>query len=73
MKYAITILLFSINAFAKNFELKNSSIEYQVKYTFKTATGKSTEAKGKGGCDDNGKCHFLVAAPIKSFDSGNAG
>ena len=51
-----------------NYELKSSKINYLVTYLIKKADGDSTGSKGKGECKD-GKCEFLVAAPIKSFVS----
>ena len=33
--------------------------------------GASTAARGKGACGD-GKCDFLIAAPVKSFTSGDS-
>ncbi len=60
----------SINAetLKGNFELQSSKIDYLVKYLIKKADGTSTSARGKGVCSDKG-CDFLVAAPIKSFES----
>ena len=51
-----------------NFELKSSKINYLVTYLIKKADGDSTGAKGKGECKST-RCDFLVAAPIKSFES----
>ncbi len=49
------------------YELKSSKIDYLVKYLFKKADGESVSSKGKGECKES--CDFLVAAPIKSFES----
>jgi len=77
MKFKNVILfsffcLFSNSLFSEtlsgNFELKTSKIDYLVTYLIKKANGLSTGAKGKGECKSN-KCDFLVAAPIKSFES----
>jgi hypothetical protein len=35
------------------------------------AEGVSHAARGKGTCHD-GQCDFLIAAPVKSFDSGDS-
>lgn len=50
------------------YELKSSKVDYVVKYLIKKAEGTSTSAKGKGECSDK-ECDFLVAAPVKSFES----
>jgi hypothetical protein len=67
----ISILLFSINAQAEilngKYELINSKINYVVSYLIKKADGESLSSKGKGEC--SARCEFLVAAPIKSFES----
>ena len=49
------------------YELKTSKVDYLVKYLIKKADGESTASKGKGECAES--CQFLVAAPIKSFES----
>jgi hypothetical protein len=49
------------------YELKSSKINYLVTYLIKKADGDSSQAKGKGECGQD--CEFLVAAPIKSFES----
>ena len=69
------VLVLSMNlSFAEqlsgNFILKESKINYLVKYLIKKADGSSIGAKGKGECKDS--CQFLVAAPIKSFESKDA-
>jgi hypothetical protein len=51
-----------------NYELKKSSVKYMVTYLIKHAEGESLESKGKGECKD-AACEFLVAAPLKSFNS----
>jgi polyisoprenoid-binding protein YceI len=51
--------------------LETSKITYFVKHPMHQVEGVSTAAKGKGVCDDKG-CNFLIAAPVKSFDSGNS-
>jgi hypothetical protein len=67
-----TILIFSKISIAETlsgkYELKESKIDYLVKYLIKKADGESTKAQGKGECSKE-KCEFLVAAPIKTFES----
>lgn len=72
MKYFIFILFFSFSAFANEtaYILKKSEISYKVNFPLKTVIGKSTETKGKGLCEKK-LCEFLIAAPVKSFKSGD--
>ena len=55
-----------------NWVLQSSKITYTIKHMLKTAEGTTTEAKGKGQCDAKSQCTFLVAVPVKTFDSGNS-
>lgn len=50
------------------YELSSSRVEYTVQYLVKKADGASTASKGKGLCSEK-ECEFLVAAPVKSFES----
>src|SRR5258708_27014394 len=54
-----------------NWTLEKSEITYQVKHPLHGAIGKSLSAKGKGVCYGH-ICKFLVAVPVKSFDSGDS-
>lgn len=73
MKKIILMVLITLSSFtyaenlAGKYELKSSQINYLVTYLIKKATGTSKEAKGKGECKES--CEFLVAAPLKSFQS----
>lgn len=49
-------------------ELTQSSLIYHVTHPLHKVAGKSEAARGKGSCDAKG-CEFLVAVPVKSFDS----
>lgn len=49
------------------YELINSKINYEVSYLIKKADGESLSAKGKGECSS--RCEFIVAVPVKSFQS----
>jgi hypothetical protein len=51
--------------------LDQSSLTYHVSHPLHEAEGVSHEAKGKGICSA-GQCSFLIAVPVKSFDSGNS-
>jgi hypothetical protein len=51
--------------------LEQSTLTYHVSHPLHQTEGVSKTAKGKGVCHD-GQCDFLVAAPVKSFDSGDS-
>lgn len=74
MKFLLPILFFT-NLHAQNlsgnFSLESSKIDYLVKYLIKKADGTSSTAKGKGECKID-KCEFIIAAPLKSFESKDA-
>jgi hypothetical protein len=66
---ASVILNSSANAenLSGKYELKSSKINYLVTYLIKKADGDSVQSKGKGECIE--ACEFLIAAPVKSFES----
>jgi len=51
--------------------LQQSTLTYHVSHPLHQSEGVSHEAKGKGVCHD-GQCDFLVAVPVKSFNSGDS-
>jgi hypothetical protein len=51
--------------------LEKSNITYKVTHPLHVVHGNSLSAKGKGVCYSDGRCVFLVAVPVKSFDSGD--
>lgn len=51
--------------------LVKSTLTYHISHPLHDADGVSHAARGKGTCDA-GQCNFLIAAPVKSFDSGNS-
>src|SRR5579863_8415568 len=51
--------------------LEKSSLTYHVSHPLHQTDGVSHEARGKGACQA-GQCDFLIAAPVKSFDSGDS-
>ncbi len=70
----IGLLLFSAPAFAQadhQWILQQSSLTYHVSHPLHTSEGVSHAAKGKGVCHA-GQCDFLIAVPVKSFDSGDS-
>ena len=51
--------------------LEQSTLTYHVSHPLHQTEGVSHAAKGKGLCNA-GQCEFLIAAPVKSFDSGDS-
>jgi len=51
--------------------LDQSTITYHVSHPLHQIDGVSHAAKGKGICHE-GECNFLIAVPVKSFDSGDS-
>ena len=70
---AILFLLLAQLAWADSqWVLDQSTLTYHVSHPLHEANGVSPDAaKGKGICHA-GECNFLVAVPVKSFDSGNS-
>lgn len=69
-----TLLFFGLEQFAcadTTWILQSSSLTYHVSHPLHQVDGVSHAAKGKGVCQ-NGQCNFLIAAPVKSFDSGDS-
>ena len=50
--------------------LDSSSLTYKMVHPVHEVEGTSHAAKGKGVCN-SGVCDFLLAAPVKTFDSGD--
>ena len=72
-KLLIVLLLTSPNLLAADttWVLKQSSLTYQVSHPLHQTDGVSHAARGKGICHE-GQCEFLIAVPVKSFDSGDS-
>ncbi|MES2220071.1 MAG: hypothetical protein V4587_03795 [Acidobacteriota bacterium] len=73
-KLAIALLLFSLPVFAQvntQWVLKQSALTYHMSHPMHEVNGVSHAAKGKGICHA-GECNFLIAVPVKSFDSGDS-
>lgn len=67
--FGLPLLAFS-GAGKEQWTLEKSEISYVVTHPLHVVHGKSLSAKGKGVCYDL-KCEFLVAVPVKTFDSGD--
>lgn len=51
--------------------LKQSTLTYHVSHPLHQTDGVSHAARGKGVCHQ-GQCEFLIAVPVKTFDSGDS-
>lgn len=66
------LLAFSVLAGADTqWVLQQSTLTYQVSHPLHQTDGVSHAARGKGVCHA-GQCDFLIAVPVKSFDSGDS-
>lgn len=72
-KLLIVLLLLAVPQFARadsTWVLKQSTLVYHVVHPLHHVEGISHAARGKGECQA-GTCKFLIAAPVKSFYSGD--
>jgi hypothetical protein len=70
----LTFLLLALPAIAaadSQWVLKQSTLTYHVSHPLHQSEGVSHAARGKGVCHA-GQCDFLIAVPVKSFDSGDS-
>ncbi len=77
----LAILLLTLRAFTmlnaqapaadQTWKLDQSTLTYHMSHPMHEMEGTSHAALGKGDCHA-GQCDFLVAAPVKSFDSGDS-
>src|SRR6516165_9285401 len=70
----IVWLLLAAPAFAQTdsqWVLGQSTLTYHVSHPLHQVDGVSHAARGKGVCHA-GQCDFLIAVPVKSFDSGDS-
>jgi hypothetical protein len=51
--------------------LASSALTYHVSHPLHESEGVSHAARGKGVCQ-GGQCNFLIAVPVKSFESGDS-
>ena len=73
-KLLVIFLLMALPIFAygdSQWILDQSTLTYHVSHPMHQSEGVSHAAKGKGVCHD-GQCDFLIAVPVKSFDSGDS-
>jgi hypothetical protein len=73
-KILILSLLLALPIYAaadSQWVLEQSTLTYHVSHPLHQTDGVSHAARGKGVCHA-GQCDFLIAAPVKSFDSGDS-
>jgi hypothetical protein len=74
IKILIALLLLGLPIFAQTdsqWVLEQSTLTYHVTHPLHQVDGASHAARGKGVCHA-GQCDFLIAMPVKSFDSGDS-
>jgi hypothetical protein len=74
MNKKIAFLLVTLPALAgadSQWVLEQSTLTYHVSHPLHQSEGVSHSARGKGVCHA-GQCDFLIAVPVKSFDSGDS-
>src|SRR3974390_2969341 len=64
------VMVLSAVAWGQQWVLTQSTLSYHVSHPLHQIDGTSHGARGKGVCHD-GQCDFLIAVPVKSFDSGD--
>jgi hypothetical protein len=70
--FALLLLVTPIFAQADSqWVLQQSTLAYHMSHPMHEVDGVSRAAKGKGICHA-GQCNFLIAVPVKSFDSGDS-
>jgi len=74
-KKLLALFLFAtlspLSAADNTWVLKESTLTYHVSHPLHQTEGVSHAARGKGICHE-GQCDFLIAVPVKSFDSGDS-
>ena len=73
-KTLIAFMLMAVPVFAQantQWVLEQSTLTYHMSHPMHEVNGVSRAAKGKGVCHA-GQCDFLIAVPVKSFDSGDS-
>ena len=74
LELLVVFLLSGIPALAQTdsqWALEQSTLTYHVSHPLHQVEGVSHAARGKGVCHA-GQCDFLIAVPVKSFDSGDS-
>lgn len=67
----VTLVALPVFAADSQWVLDQCTLTYHVSHPLHQTDGVSHAARGKGICHD-GQCDFLIAVPVKSFDSGDS-
>lgn len=77
-KFCALAVLLTVASFARSnaqarteWVLAQSTLTYHMSHPMHDVNGVSHAAKGEGICE-NGQCNILIAAPVKSFESGDS-
>ena len=72
-KFLISVLLLTAPGMLADSQwvLDKSTLTYHISHPLHQVDGVSHAARGKGVCHA-GQCDFLIAVPVKSFDSGDS-
>lgn len=73
-KILTILLLLTLSRLAQadtEWVLEKSTLTYHVSHPLHEADGVSHAVRGKGDCNPS-QCNFLIAVPVKSFDSGDS-
>jgi hypothetical protein len=68
--FSAGLVVLAAAAHSESWILKGSSLTYHVTHALHKVEGTHTGARGMGVCDEKG-CHFLVAATLNGFLSGD--
>jgi len=74
IKLAVLVLILALPALVRadsQWMLEKSTLTYHISHPLHEAEGVSHQARGKGICQA-GQCNFLIAVPVKSFNSGDS-
>jgi hypothetical protein len=71
IRVALLLALSPLALADRQWLLEQSTLTYSVSHPLHHAQGTSHAAHGQGVCHD-GFCDFLIAVPVKSFDSGDS-
>jgi hypothetical protein len=71
LQLAIVLVLPLVAGGDSQWVLQRSTLTYHVSHPMHESEGVSHAARGKGVCHA-GECDFLIAVPVKSFDSGDS-
>jgi hypothetical protein len=67
----VLLMARALHAADSQWVLEQSTLTYHVSHPLHSTDGVSHSARGKGTCHA-GECDFLIAVPVKSFDSGDS-